>query len=134
LRLIDDRRDHVGMGMPGGIYCDPGGAVEELIAVDVLDDRARAARHHEWITTRIRGRDDFAVAFYDRFGFGTREGCLDRRLVHTVMLVQAIRPSGHQALKALKAIKPSSPQALKPSGPQALKTSTPRHFLFQRVP
>src|SRR5688500_5433692 len=83
LRLIDDGGDDLGMRVAGGIDGNAGGAVEKAVAVDILDDRAGAARHDEWIAARIGRRDDFAVTFDDGFGFGTRKGGLDRRLVHT---------------------------------------------------
>ena len=45
LRLLGDRRDDVGMRVAGGVDGDAGGAVEEHVAVDVLDDGAgRRAR------------------------------------------------------------------------------------------
>jgi hypothetical protein len=37
----------------GGIHGDPGGAIEEGIAIHVLDHRSGAARHHEGIAARI---------------------------------------------------------------------------------
>ena len=40
LRLIDDRLDDVGMRVAGRVDGDAGRAVEEEVAVDVLDDRA----------------------------------------------------------------------------------------------
>ena len=45
LRLLGDRRDDVGMRVAGGVDRDAGGAVEEDVAVDVLDaSRRRRAR------------------------------------------------------------------------------------------
>ena len=70
LRLIDDGGDDVGMRVAGGVDGDAGGAVEEHVAVDVLDGGAVAARHDERIAARVRRRDDLAVALDDGLGFG----------------------------------------------------------------
>jgi hypothetical protein len=47
LGLLAHRGDHVGVAVTGRNGRDPGGEVEEAIAVDVLDRHAAAARHHE---------------------------------------------------------------------------------------
>ena len=57
LGLVDDGRHDVGMGMPGRVDRDARGAVEEPVAVDVLDDGTRATRHHERIRARVGRRD-----------------------------------------------------------------------------
>ena len=43
LGLVLDRRDDLGMAVPGGGHGDAGGEVEEQVAVHVLDDAAAAA-------------------------------------------------------------------------------------------
>ena len=44
LRLVDDGLHDLRVGVPGGVDGDAGGAVEEAVAVDVLDDRALRRR------------------------------------------------------------------------------------------
>ena len=87
LRLIDDGGDDVGMRVAGRVDGDAGGAIEEQVAVDVLDDRAGAARHHERIAARVRRRHDLAVALDDGLGLGPGQRGLDQRRVHTLIIV-----------------------------------------------
>ena len=54
LGLIDDGLHDLGMRVTGRVDGDPGGAVEEPVAVHVLDDGALAAGHDERIATRVR--------------------------------------------------------------------------------
>src|SRR5215203_952817 len=82
LRLIDDGRDDVGMGMAGGVHRDAGGAIEEEVPVDVFNHGASAARHDKGIAPRVRRGHYFAVSFNDRSGLRPWEGCNDRRFVH----------------------------------------------------
>ena len=65
LRLVDDRLHDVGMRVAGGGHGNAGRAVEEDVAVHVLDDRALAARDDERIVARVRRRDDLRVALDD---------------------------------------------------------------------
>ena len=66
LRLVDDGRDDVRMRVPGRVDGDAGGTVQEPVAVDVLDDRAFAAGHHQRIAAGIGRRHRFGVARNDR--------------------------------------------------------------------
>ena len=50
--------DDLRVRVPGGVDGDAGGAVEEPVAVHVLDDGAFAARHDEGIVARVRRGDD----------------------------------------------------------------------------
>ena len=61
LRLIDDGLHDVGMRVAGGVDGDAGGAVEKVVAVDVLDDRALSAGHDERIVARV-GRRHVALS------------------------------------------------------------------------
>ena len=89
LRLIDDGGDDGGMGVAGGVDGDAGGAIEEQVAVDVLDDGAGAAGHDEGIAARVGRRHDLAVALDDGFGFGAGQGGLDQRRVHALIIRSA---------------------------------------------
>ena len=68
LRLIGDRAHDVGMRDAGRVDRDAGGAIEEAVAVDVLDHRPFAAGDHERIVARVGGRDVLRVALDDRPG------------------------------------------------------------------
>ena len=70
LRLLGHGADHVGMRVPRRRDGDAGRAVEEHVAVDILHDGARAARHHERVRPRVydgettaRSRSMSALAF-----------------------------------------------------------------------
>jgi hypothetical protein len=65
LRLIGDRLDDVRMGVAGRGHRDAGGAVEEGVAVDVLDRGARSARDDQRIVTRVGRGDSPGVALDD---------------------------------------------------------------------
>ena len=58
--------------MAGRCNGDAGSAVEEDVAVDVLDERAFAARHDERVVTRVGGRDDLRVTLDERLRPRTR--------------------------------------------------------------
>ena len=64
--------DDVGMGVAGRGDGDAGRAVEEDVAVDVLDERAFPARHHERVVARVGRRDDLRVALDERLRPRTR--------------------------------------------------------------
>ena len=55
-RLPADRRHDLGMRVPDVGHRDPGGEVEEAVAVHVLDHRARGPAHHQRIRARVRRR------------------------------------------------------------------------------
>jgi hypothetical protein len=50
--LLLDRGDDLGVGMAGRVDRDPGGEVEEEVAVDVLDRQAVAADGNDRIGAR----------------------------------------------------------------------------------
>ena len=77
LRLLGDRPHDVGMGMAGGVDGNPGGAVEEHVAVDILHHRAFAALNDERITACVGWRDDDGVACDDRCGLGAGQSGFD---------------------------------------------------------
>ena len=72
LRLLDDGRDDVRVGMAGRRHRDASGAVEEHVAVDILDERAFPARYHERVVARVGGRDDLRVTLDERLRPRTR--------------------------------------------------------------
>ena len=55
--LLDDRRDDVGMRVAGGGHGDARRAIEEDVAVDVLDERAFAPGDDQRVVARVRRRD-----------------------------------------------------------------------------
>ena len=61
-----------GMRHAGGVHGDPGGAVEEDVAVDVLDDRPFAARDDQRIVARVRRGHELRVLVDDGFGLRAR--------------------------------------------------------------
>ena len=65
LRLIGDRLDDVRMRHAGRVDRDAGGAVEEAIAVDVLDDGPFAAGDDERVVARVGRRHEPGVALDD---------------------------------------------------------------------
>ena len=70
-------RDDVGMRNAGGIDGDAGGAVEEPVAVDVLDHRPLAAGDDERIVARVGRRDTyFASRSMIALAFGPGSGVL----------------------------------------------------------
>ncbi len=79
LRLVGNRFDDVGMRVPGARDRDAGGAVEEQVAVDVLDDGALAAGHDEGIVARVGRRHAGLVARDDGGGLRAGQGHLDIR-------------------------------------------------------
>ena len=82
LRLIGDRLHDRRMGVAGGAHRNAGRAVEEDVAVDVLDHRGRSALHHERVAPRVRGRYGEGVALDERLGLWTGERGLDMRTSH----------------------------------------------------
>ncbi len=74
LRLLDDGGDDVGMRVSGRVDGDAGGAVEELVAVDVLDDGAFTAGHHQRIAAGVGRRHRLGVAGDDRLGVRAGQG------------------------------------------------------------
>ena len=68
LRLIDDGLHNFGMRVAGGIDGDPGGTVQEVVAVDVHDHCAFSTSHYERIVARVRRRHRFLVARDQRRG------------------------------------------------------------------
>ena len=82
LRLLGDRLDDIRVRHAGRVDRDAGGAIEEAIAVDVLDDRPFASRNDERIVARVGRRDELRVLVDDRLGLGARQGGLDVGCVH----------------------------------------------------
>ena len=77
LRLIRDRLDHVRVRVAGRIHRDARRAVEEDVAVDVLDHRAASALDDERIPARVRRRNNGFVPVDDGFSFRSWEEGLD---------------------------------------------------------
>ena len=75
----------LGMRHAGRVDGDAGGAVEEPIAVDVLDHRAFAARDHERIVAGVGRRHELRVALDDRLGLRAGQRRLDVGCVHAVV-------------------------------------------------
>ena len=73
-RLLADRRDDLGMAMPGVGHGDARREVEEPVAVHVLDHRPLRALHHQRIDARVRRRHDPLVALQPRGAPGPGSG------------------------------------------------------------
>ena len=100
LRLVDDRGDHLRVGVPGGVDGDAGGAIEEPVAVHVLDDGALAAGHDEGIVARVRRRHDVRVALDDGLRLGTGKGRLQDWGIHgPIMRLSRLLPLPARALR-----------------------------------
>src|SRR5690242_21838085 len=65
--LLLNRSDHLRMRMTSRDNRDPGVEVEEMISIDIFDDRAFSALHHKGIAARVRGGEDSAISLDDRF-------------------------------------------------------------------
>ena len=61
---------------------DAGGAIEEAVAIHVLDDGALAAGDDERIVAGVRRRDELAIAIDDGLGLRAWQRGLDVRCVH----------------------------------------------------
>ena len=80
LRLVDDRLHDLGMRVPGRVDGDAGGAVEEAVAVHVLDDGALSAGHDERDSRACRTATRTRSSRVDeRRGLRTGQRCLDDR-------------------------------------------------------
>ena len=75
--------------MTGGVDGDAGRAIEEHIAVDVLDEGTGGIGNDEWITAGIGGRNDARVAGDQCPGIRTRKGRDDLR---PYLLFQRVPP------------------------------------------
>ena len=71
-RLLPDRADDRGMGVAGRGDRDPGGEVEEEVAVDVLDGHARAPHRHDRVGPRQARRRPGLVVGHMSAGLRTR--------------------------------------------------------------
>ncbi len=65
-RLLADRRHDPRVRVSGVGDGDPGGVVEEPVAVHVLDHRPAGAPDHQRVRPRVRGRHDAIVALQPR--------------------------------------------------------------------
>ena len=74
--LVGDRADDVGMRMARRGHGNAGAEIQIDVAVDVFDDRALAARHHERRAARIGRRHDRAIALENRPRAWARRGTL----------------------------------------------------------
>jgi hypothetical protein len=83
LRLVGDRLDHVGMRVAGRVHRDPGGAIEEAVAVHVLDDGPLAAGDDERVVAGVGGGDELRVAVDERLGLRPRQVGLDIWCLHS---------------------------------------------------
>ena len=75
--LLRDGLDDVGVGVAGGVDRDARRAVEEHVAVHVLDHRPGAALDDQRVAARVRRRDDRAIALDNRPGARTGQRSLD---------------------------------------------------------
>ncbi len=80
--LVGNRLDDVRMRMAGRIDGNPGGAVEEHVAVHVLDGRAGGVIDHQRIPAGVRRGDHFRVPRDERRGLRPRERGLDHGRFH----------------------------------------------------
>src|SRR5437763_15998205 len=65
--LLLNGPNHLRMRMTSGDNRDPGVEIEEMISIDIFDDRAFSALHHKGIAARVRGGEDSAISLDDRF-------------------------------------------------------------------
>ena len=79
--LLANRRDDPRMRMPDVGHGDPGGEVEETVAVHVLDHRPLRPPHHQRINPRVRRRHHPLVALEPGGASGPRQRSVDPRLV-----------------------------------------------------
>jgi hypothetical protein len=89
LCLVDDCRHDCRVRVTRGVDRDARGAVEEHVAVNILNGSATTTRHHEGIAAGVRGRDDLAVAFDDGPGLGAGKRGFDDGRSHTVIVLRA---------------------------------------------
>jgi hypothetical protein len=75
--LFGDRLHDLRVRVPGGIHGDAGGAVEEDVAVDVLDRCASSPFDHQRIPTRVRWGNEGFVAIDEGFGLGAGQRGFD---------------------------------------------------------
>ena len=90
-RLVGDGLDDLGMRDAGGVDRDAGRAVEEDVAVDVLDDGAFAAGDDERIVARVGRRHELRVLLDDRLGLRAGQRSLDVRGVFIVVVTLSSR-------------------------------------------
>ena len=72
IRLLLDGRDDLGMAVPDVEDADAADPVEEMVAVEILDDRALRALHHDGVAAVDRARHDGLAA--GNHGSGLRSG------------------------------------------------------------
>ena len=73
LRLVFDRRDDFRVAVADVEHADAADPVEEAVAVEVFDDGALGALHHDGIAAVDRARHDRLAAGDDRSGLRTGE-------------------------------------------------------------
>jgi len=75
-RLLLDGGDHIGMAMSGRGHRNARRKIEELVAIDVLDNNAAAAFRNQRIGARVGRRNDLVIARDDALGVGARNRSL----------------------------------------------------------
>ena len=89
-----DGGDHGGMAVPGGAHGDPGGEIDEAVAVHVPDFGAATMTDRERVVAHIGMSDYAAVAVNQCPGFRAGECGLDVGVAHRLYLPVIRRWSG----------------------------------------
>jgi hypothetical protein len=76
-RLPGDRFHHLGMRMTRRTHGDASVEIQKVIAIHILDHRAKSSLDDQWIRASVRRRDVLSVLFQDGCGLGAREFRLD---------------------------------------------------------
>src|SRR5579862_1920581 len=79
LGLLLEHPHDFGVGVAQGVDRDPGGEIEELVAIRIMDVRALAPFDDQGISPGVRGGDDLLVALEDLAGLGTGKTRADLR-------------------------------------------------------